>query len=341
MRKISPILANWYKMHRRDLPWRNTTSPYKVWLSEIILQQTRVDQGLSYYLNFVNTYPTIADLALAPIDDVLRLWQGLGYYSRARNLHFTANQILTEYGGEFPNNYSEISKLKGVGDYTASAIASFSFGEVQPVLDGNVFRVLSRYYGIEEDIAKGTNRKIFKSILEKEIDHKDPATFNQAIMEFGALQCTPKSPDCSSCPLEDDCFALKNGLIEQLPFKSKTVKKRNRYFNFVLLKYNNQFALIKREKKDIWQGLFELPLHESAKNEKIELLTDKYAPLDITKTTVFEPNKKHLLSHQTIYSQMILFETSIKGDYTYYTLDEIKKLGKPILIENFLTKYIY
>jgi A/G-specific adenine glycosylase len=341
MNKLNFKLIEWYKIHHRNLPWRNTKNPYYIWLSEIILQQTRVDQGLPYYLTFIKTYPTVSDLASAHIDDVLRIWQGLGYYSRARNLHFTANQIITEYNGCFPNTYAEITKLKGIGDYTASAISSFAFNEVQPVLDGNVFRVISRFYGIEDDIAKNPSRKIFKSILEKEIDKKNPAVFNQAIMEFGALQCTPKNPDCSNCPIDIDCFALKNNLIGKLPVKSKNIKKRNRYFNFVILKWEESYALVKREGKDIWQGLFEFPLHESSTLEGIENLSTEYESLDIIKSKVFERNKKHLLSHQNIYSQMILFETSKMGDFDYYSLDEISKMGKPILIENFLQQYMY
>ena len=341
MNKLSLKLTEWYEINHRNLPWRNTRNPYHIWLSEIILQQTRVDQGLPYYQNFVDTYPTVSDLANAPIDDVLRIWQGLGYYSRARNLHFTANQIMKYYNGIFPNTYTEISKLKGIGDYTASAISSFAFDEVQPVLDGNVFRVISRYFGIEEDIAKNPSRKTFKSILEKEIDKKNPALFNQAIMEFGALQCTPKNPDCTICPINNDCFALKNDLIEKLPIKSKNIKKRNRYFNFALIKFEEKYALAKREEKDIWQGLFEFPLHESDADEDIENLSTVYESLKICKSKVFEPNKKHILSHQNIFSQMILFEVLEKGDFNYYTIEEIKTLGKPILLENFLQKYIY
>lgn len=341
MNDFGQKITDWYKINKRDLPWRSTNSAYYIWLSEIILQQTRVEQGMSYYLNFVTNYPTVQDLANAPIDDVLRLWQGLGYYSRARNLHFTANQIINDYNGGFPNTYNEITKLKGVGDYTASAIASFAYGEVQPVLDGNVFRVISRYFGVEEDIAKNSSRKIFKEILFKEISQKDPALFNQAIMEFGALQCTPKKTDCDSCPLSDSCFALKNKMIDKLPVKSKNIKKRTRYFNYIILKNNDRFALVKRGEKDIWQGLFEFPLIESTEQIEIESLLSNYENLDIIKTKVFNPLKKHILSHQNIFSQMIIVEVENPANHKYYTLNEISDLPKPILIENFLVDNLY
>ena len=227
-------LTNWYSIHKRDLPWRQTKNPYNIWLSEIILQQTQVKQGLPYYEAFVKQYPTIFDLANASEEDVLKLWQGLGYYSRARNLHTTAKHIAFELNGEFPNNYKDLIKLKGVGDYTASAIASIAFNEVAAVVDGNVYRVLSRYFGIKTPINSTTGIKEFKALASSLIDTEQPATFNQAIMEFGAIQCKPKSPYCVICPLNDKCIALQKNAIDALPVKLKKTKVTKKFFNFLV-----------------------------------------------------------------------------------------------------------
>ena len=263
MAKFSSSIISWYNDNKRDLPWRQTEDPYKIWLSEIILQQTRVEQGSSYYDALISKYPTITSLADANADDVLRLWQGLGYYSRARNLHAAAKYVKNELNGVFPNTYDEIIKLKGVGDYTASAISSFAFKEVKPVLDGNVFRVIARHFGIFSDIAKAGSKKDFKKVLFEIIDSKRPDTFNQAIMEFGALQCSPKKPNCLFCPLNHSCYAYSHDKQGELPIKIKKIKRKSRYFNYIIIKCKDKIALHKRSSGDIWEGLYEFPLHES------------------------------------------------------------------------------
>ena len=227
---ISNTLISWYFSNKRDLPWRNTQDPYFIWLSEIILQQTRVEQGLPYYLHFAEKYPSVKHLAEASEDEIMRSWQGLGYYSRARNLHNAAKQVVNEYNSEFPKNYNELLKLKGVGEYTAAAIASFAYLEVCPVLDGNVFRFLSRYYGVKTPINSNNAKKEFIELAKQIIDPSQPHTFNQAIMEFGALQCKPKSPDCNVCPFQDSCYAFKNNEVAVLPIKEKKLKRSIRYF---------------------------------------------------------------------------------------------------------------
>ena len=217
-------LIKWYLENKRDLPWRKTTNPYHIWLSEIMLQQTRVAQGMPYFLSFVEAFPTVFDLAKAEEEQVLKLWQGLGYYSRARNLHKTAQYIATELNGVFPDNYKDLLQLKGVGDYTAAAIASFSYNEAVPVVDGNVFRVLSRYFDLDTDIAQAFAKKEFAALAFELMPKDTPATFNQAIMEFGALQCVPKNPDCAVCVFNESCAALQKKKVELLPVKSKKSK---------------------------------------------------------------------------------------------------------------------
>ena len=261
---ITKKLINWYLVNKRDLPWRATNNPYFIWLSEIILQQTQVAQGLPYYKAFTSKFPTVFDLANAEESQVLKLWQGLGYYSRARNLHASAKYIVNEFNGVFPDTYNEIIKLKGVGDYTASAIASICFNETTAVVDGNVYRALSRIYGISTPINTGKGFKEFKALAQELIDTKQPATFNQAIMEFGARQCKPKSPDCSICPFNTSCVALQKNKIEQLPVKLKALKVKKKNFNFmVILSADQKTILEKREGKGIWQNLYQFPLIET------------------------------------------------------------------------------
>ena len=229
---FAPTLEEWYLRHKRDLPWRHTTDPYRIWLSEIILQQTRVAQGLPYYLRFIDAYPTLADLALAEEQELLRLWQGLGYYSRARNLHQTAKHIHHELAGEFPGTYRSLLTLKGIGAYTAAAVASFAYGERVPVVDGNVYRVLARVFGIDEDILSTGAKKTFATLATRLItDAIDPATYNQAIMEFGAIQCTPVAPDCLICPLQQQCVAYLTGRQRELPVKKKKAAVRERFLS--------------------------------------------------------------------------------------------------------------
>src|SRR6218665_1506972 len=241
---FSNILIKWYLQNKRDLPWRKTVDPYQIWLSEIMLQQTRVAQGMPYFFAFTKEFPTVKDLADASEEKVLKLWQGLGYYSRARNLHKTAQYIAYDLNGVFPDSYKELLKLKGVGEYTAAAIASFSYNESVPVVDGNVFRVLSRYFDVETDIALTSTKKEFTALAFELMQKNNPALFNQAIMEFGALQCVPKSPDCENCVLNSGCLALLKKKVNQLPVKSKKMKAKNRFFNYVVFSDANENAVI-------------------------------------------------------------------------------------------------
>lgn len=257
-------LIKWYLENKRDLPWRNTTNPYFIWLSEIMLQQTRVAQGTPYFLSFTTNFPTVFDLANANEEQVLKLWQGLGYYSRARNLHQTAQYIAHELKGVFPSNYADLLKLKGVGEYTAAAIASFAYNEAAPVVDGNVFRVLSRYFDIDTDITLASAKKEFAALAFELMPKATPAIFNQAIMEFGALQCVPKSPDCGVCVFNQSCAALQKKKVNQLPIKSNKLKVKNRYFNYLVVSDANDKTLIqKRTSKGIWHNLYEFPLIET------------------------------------------------------------------------------
>ena len=265
------MLIHWYEDHKRDLPWRHTTDPYKIWLSEIILQQTRVVQGMSYYEAFVKNYPTVADLAAASQDEVLTLWKGLGYYSRARNLHHTAQYIMENHGGVFPTEYKDILALKGIGKYTAAAISSFAYKGVYPVVDGNVLRVITRLYGITDAIDTPAVVKRIYEISETLIDREKPDIYNQAVMEFGAMQCTAKSPDCLFCPFMENCEARVQGLIGQIPYKAKKVKRKSRFFHFVVLHDKGQTLVQRRETKDIWQGLYQFPLIEMSNSDVLSL----------------------------------------------------------------------
>src|SRR6478736_1262977 len=268
---FSNILIKWYLQNKRDLPWRKTTDPYPIWLSEIMLQQTRVAQGMPYFLSFTTAFPTVFDLANASEEQVLKLWQGLGYYSRARNLHKTAQIVAFEMNGIFPDNYNDLLKLKGIGEYTAAAIASFSYNECVPVVDGNVFRVLSRYFDLETDIAQASAKKEFAALAFELMPKDNPAQFNQAIMEFGALQCVPKNPNCAECVFNDSCLALQKKKVNQLPVKLKKTKVRNRYFNYIIGIDEKENTIIqKRTAKGIWHNLYEFPLIETEQVEDFE-----------------------------------------------------------------------
>ena len=259
------IIIRWYNKNKRDLPWRETRNPYLIWLSEIILQQTRVEQGLSYYLRFAEKYPTVKSLAASKEDDVLKLWQGLGYYSRARNLHQTAKRIVDEFSGKFPTDYSSILSLKGIGDYTAAAIASFAYDQKYPVVDGNVFRLLSRHFEMKTPIDTSAGKKEFTEMADGLMMNYPPAIFNQAIMEFGAKVCRPANPDCLKCPLNATCFSFKNKTVHLFPIKKNKTKTKKRYFNYIVIGDKNKFFIKKRIEKDIWQGLYDFPLIETKK----------------------------------------------------------------------------
>jgi A/G-specific adenine glycosylase len=342
MENVLEIIA-WYKNNFRDLPWRSTKDPYKIWLSEIILQQTQVVQGLAYYERFISQFPDIQSLALAEQKSVLKLWQGLGYYSRARNLHKTAQIIVNQYNGVFPDQYKEILKLPGIGPYTAAAILSFAFDQAFPCLDGNVYRVLSRIYGIESPIDDTKSRPEYMAILEAWIQGQKPSLFNNAIMEFGAMMCKPDAPKCSECPVAINCKALKLSAVQKLPIKAKTIKKRLRFFNYFYIQQNGQIAIRKRIEKDIWQGLYELPLIESKHVLKANEMGDVLGDLIVNRCNrmelVFEA--KHVLTHQTLEAQFwsIEVEGQIKvldESVIWVPINEIQNYPVSVLIEKFL-----
>ena len=339
---FSNSLIHWYLQNKRDLPWRNTTNPYWIWLSEIMLQQTRVAQGLPYFLTFTEAFPTIFDLAKADEEQVLKLWQGLGYYSRARNLHATAKYIAFDLNGEFPSNYKELLKLKGVGEYTAAAIASFSYNEPVAVLDGNVFRVLSRYFNVDSDISLPKTKTEFQNLAQEVLEKDNPAIFNQAIMEFGALQCVPKNPDCNSCVLNSSCAALQYKRVDKLPVKNKKIKISKRYLNYLVLKdIEGKMIVQKREGKGIWENLYEFPLFETKAQ-----LSDSETISQIENLDFFEQKPKeiivlnaniivHKLSHQHLFIRFfeLQFETRLPDSKS---ISEIEKLPFPIVIHNFM-----
>lgn len=333
-------LTTWYLANKRNLPWRAEKSPYFIWLSEVLLQQTRVNQGLPYYHKFTNEFPNITSLAEASEDKVLRLWQGLGYYSRARNLHETAKYIVNNFEGKFPETYQEIIKLKGVGDYTASAIASFAFNEKVAVLDGNVFRVLSRIFGLYDDILSSKGKKTFKELAQSLIPEDNPATYNQAIMEFGALQCTPGKPDCSVCPCSHFCFARINRTQTELPVKLKKNSKRQRKFQYLVFSYKDKILMNKRKGNDIWKGLYEFPTEEKT-GFLAEDPSEKYQ-----KSKTY----KHILSHQVIeasfYTIVVSEENQLKllaakTNSEVVTVKDSEDLPKPVLINNYLKEHIF
>ncbi|WP_034256598.1 A/G-specific adenine glycosylase [Adhaeribacter aquaticus] len=346
-------LINWYHQHKRSLPWRETTDPYAIWLSEVILQQTRVNQGLPYFLDFINTYPTVQDLANAPEDEILRHWQGLGYYSRARNMHHTAQTIVNKLHGIFPKTYQELIKLRGIGPYTAAAIASFANKEKVAVVDGNVFRVLARVFGLAENIASPAGKKAFQLLADSLISETEPDTYNQAIMEFGAIQCTPTMPDCLFCPLQQECFAFLNGMVQALPHKSKAKASRERFFHYLVLQYQDQFYLRKRIQSDIWQGLYDFYLHETDALEiPVNLLKEQFLLLKSDQISSIKNTSgvyKHVLSHQKIYSKFYLFElqsrlseeTLQSTGLSLFSLAEIEALPKAVMIDKYLKDAIF
>lgn len=339
---FSKLLIKWYLQNKRDLPWRNTTDPYLIWLSEIMLQQTRVAQGMPYFLAFTTTFPTVFDLANADEQQVLKLWQGLGYYSRARNLHQTAKYVANDLNGVFPSTYEELLQLKGVGAYTAAAIASFSYNEVVPVVDGNVFRVLARFFDIETDIANASAKKEFTDLALELISKKEPAIFNQAIMEFGALQCVPKNPDCSVCVFNSGCLALKYNKVDQLPVKLKKTKVTNRFFNFLILEDIVGNTLIqKRTAKGIWHNLYEFPLLETEGVKDFDFVSSVVKERFFQNHTIIGMEEltpkaiMHKLSHQHL--SIKFWKVSINGVLENgISLEEAKLFPFPIVIHNFL-----
>jgi A/G-specific adenine glycosylase len=338
-------LINWYSIHKRELPWRETKNPYYIWLSEIILQQTQVKQGLPYYNAFVTKYPTVFDLANASEESVLKLWQGLGYYSRARNLHTTAKYIANDLDGVFPNNYKDLIKLKGVGDYTASAIASIAFNEVEAVVDGNVYRVLARYFGINTAINSTIGIKEFKTLATSLIDEERPATYNQAIMEFGARQCKPKSPYCDVCPIKDGCVSLQKNLINTLPVKLKKTKVTTKYFNFlVCIDKDKKILFEKRVNKGIWLNLYQFPLIESEKSLSVNefhllnLENSFSEPAGFDYSLYNEVDKIHKLSHQHLHTKFWIIEVDQSLEKGI-SINDLNKYPAPVLISEFINEF--
>ena len=343
---FSDILSQWYAINKRDLPWRSTINPYYIWLSEIILQQTRVDQGLPYYLKFIDAFPAVADLANADEDLVLKLWQGLGYYSRARNLQFSAKLILSEFGGNFPDNHADILKLKGVGPYTAAAISSFSFGLHFAVLDGNVIRLLSRVFGIQTPYDTSAGKKQFQKLAQELLDKKNPAEYNQAIMEFGALQCVPKSPKCNDCPIVNDCIAFNTNTVSLLPVKSKKLKVKSRFLHFLVVNKNNE-VLIGKRNSGIWQGLYEFPFLEFDENLNEKSVLKSPLWINFFKDSVKQISSIsevyiHKLSHQKIHAKFWEIDVNSfrSSDFKIVKCNELQKYPVSSLIEKYLNSRI-
>jgi len=328
-------LLTWHGTIERQLPWKVDRDPYKIWLSEIIMQQTRVAQGTPYYLKFVNAYPTITDLANAPEGDIMKLWQGLGYYSRARNLHHAAKTVRDDFNGMFPRAYQDVLNLKGVGKYTAAAIVSFAYGDEYPVVDGNVLRVFSRYYGISDGIDTTPVQKDIYQKANQHIQATDPAAFNQAIMDFGALHCKPKNPQCDSCNQSDRCVALANDLVSEIPFKSKKIKKTTRYFHYFIISEGAQIIIRHRTAKGIWQSLYDYPCLENSSDKVLQSaeIEDYLSALSISSiTNIVYPSKKykHVLTHQTIYAQFYVID-----------VDKIATIAKPCLKIDAHNQHVY
>lgn len=339
------LIYNWYNKNKRPLPWRTTTDPYKIWLSEVILQQTRVEQGMAYYYKFINNFPDVFKLANATEEEVLKLWMGLGYYSRARNLHHSAKQIVNNYNGAFPQSYQEILSLKGIGTYTAAAIASIAFNQHYAVLDGNVFRFLSRYFGISTGIDTTAGKKEFEKAALEIMPAGNPGYHNQAMMEFGALQCIPVAPNCHNCPLNHACYAYTHNKVKDLPVKVNKIKKRVRYFYYYLIEDDNHLWLDKRAGNDIWKNLYQYPLVESENELKMEDIIKTLPPeLKISKYNVksVSPVEKHVLTHQTIFARLIhielLHSPHSNHDFIKVKTDELHNYAVPRLIQKLSQK---
>ena len=344
--KISEIIIDWYKKNKRELPWRKSSDPYLIWLSEIIMQQTRVNQGLEYYVRFSSTYPDVYSLASAKDDHVMRLWQGLGYYSRARNLLVAARQVVEQYDGVFPSDISSLKMLKGVGDYTAAAIASIAYDVPVAVVDGNVNRVISRIFGIDIPVNTTEGEKQIKKLAAEMLDETQPGTHNQAMMEFGALQCTPVNPKCTECPIQNSCEAFAANKVADLPLKLKKVKQRKRYFTFLVLQEGESVYIRKRVQKDIWQDLYEFPLMEHdhvPSPEKLSAYLEERTGMSrgAYRITKISELLKHQLSHQTLFARFmhveILQNNFIPGEsWQSVNISDLSDYALPRLIDRYL-----
>jgi A/G-specific adenine glycosylase len=337
------LIYSWYANNKRDLPWRRTQDPYKIWISEIILQQTRVAQGVSYYLKFIRRFPNVHELAVAAEDEILKIWQGLGYYSRARNLHDAAKFIVKNHDGKFPDTYNEIINLKGIGPYTAAAISSIAFNLPFPALDGNVTRVLARLFGIVAPPDSPDGKKKFQNVARDIMPAINPGFHNQALMEFGALQCVPKSPRCFDCPVAAACYANIHRNIAQLPAKAKKISQRTRFFCYFLVENENYTWIEKRTLNDIWKNLYQLPLSETESNNIFDNLTDIQFPFsensDLT-VKFISPVIKHILSHQVIFARIAYLQAGadfeLKSPYLKIPRDSIQQYPVPRLLEKLI-----
>lgn len=342
-------LIEWYLRHRRDLPWRRTDNPYLIWISEVILQQTRVEQGMAYYHRFTGRFPDIESLAIADEEEVMKMWQGLGYYTRARNLHQAAKTLWFEHHAKFPDTYREIIKLKGIGDYSASAISSIAFKKVHPVIDGNVIRVISRYNGIRDPVNSAVSKRKIRHFLDRKIDHDDPGTFNQAVMELGALVCKPKSPKCTACPLMKTCKGYKLGNPEEFPVKTGAKLQETRYFNYlVIFSFVDDVPFVwlnKRNEQDIWKNLYDFPLVETSFYGSPDEIRDSPAWKAIQGSCQFnfgqtvEP-APYKLSHRQLVTRFMLIRSDDFNhqDYVKVKFDDHHKYPVSRMIENFLKK---
>lgn len=346
MKHFSNDIIDWYHENHRSLPWRDTKDPYRIWLSEVILQQTRVNQGLPYYLRFIEAFPTVKHLAVAPQDSVLRLWQGLGYYSRARNLHRCAKEVAEKYDGQFPDTFEELIRLPGIGTYTAAAIASIAFNRKVAVVDGNVYRVLARIFGVTKDITSTEGKKHFSELANQLVSEKNPGDHNQAVMEFGATWCTPVNPRCDTCIFRKNCVAYNRNMIAQLPVKEKKTSKRTRYFYYFILRDGNKIAMKKRMGKDIWNGLYEFYLVESPTEMKVTDVVKTDRLLAALKDLRQVGSMRHVLTHQLL--NIYFFEGEIHtknkdllGDLSFISMKKVEEMPKPIAITKFLEQANY
>lgn len=336
---MARVLLRWHhQVNTRRMPWKGERNPYLIWLSEIILQQTRVGQGLPYFLRFKETYPTVQDLAHAPEDAVLRLWQGLGYYSRARNLHATAKTITREHQGKFPSTYNDLIKLKGVGAYTAAAIASFAYGEPRAVVDGNVIRVLSRLFGVDTPFDTAAGKNQFREMAQALIDSQEPAAYNQAIMDFGATVCKPRQPDCTNCPFQSVCFALQHQLQESLPVRQKKPVVRSRYFYYLIDMNKRGLLMKKRPEGDIWAGLYDLPLLETKAPLKKDIFSQVARHFECTEVKRAGSTTQKL-THQTIHFSFFYGTTTKPRKYQRIFGENLLNTPMPKTIALFLRQF--
>lgn len=343
-RQIREKLKNWFREYKRDLPWRQSHDPYRIWLSEVMLQQTRIDQGLPYYQRFIERFPGIFHLAAAPEAEVLNLWQGLGYYNRARHLHETAQVIANQYQGEFPSDYQSLIQLKGIGEYTAAAISSMAFNKPHVVVDGNVNRVLARLFGIQEPVNTTNGKKAVKAYAESLLDEAAPGDFNEALMDFGAIQCTATNPKCGICPLRDHCYALHHNQTDQLPTKAKKLKRRTRYFYYLVMANSQGLVLRQRGTDDVWQKLYDFPLLELAPWEafrKGDLTAMAQKPPSVAS---FIADHKHVLTHQDIIANFYTinnFDLAVLEQNTIFVeWEDLPGYALPRLIDRFLQAHL-